>query len=166
MVDSPSFICDSMLGRLSRWLRVLGYDTLYRKDISDEDIINLLSRCNIRILLTRDRQLYIRVVEKGFKAVLILYENIIQQLSYIGKKLDLNLKVDPDNSRCSICNSKLVRVSDINSLRAIIPPLLRRSKRRFWYCRKCNKAFWKGRMWPNISRITSSALKNMRKKNL
>ncbi len=166
MDEKPSFICDSMLGRLSRWLRVLGYDTLYQRDIEDEEIINLLADCKIRILLTRDRQLYTRVVEAGLKSILIPYENIIRQLAYIGKKLNLNLKLDPDNSRCSVCNSRLVKVSNIDSVRALIPPLLRRGNRNFWYCHKCNKVFWKGRMWPNISRIASTASKNMRKRNL
>jgi len=165
MREKPSFICDSMLGRLSRWLRVLGYDTVFQRDSSDYDILSLLKSEGNRILLTRDRQLYTRASCHGAECILIPYENIIEQLSYIGKKLGLSLKVNPDNSRCSMCNNPLVKVSNINSIRGLIPPLLRLSGRRFWYCVKCNKVFWKGRMWPNISRIASAASKAMRRVN-
>jgi uncharacterized protein with PIN domain len=134
--------------------------------MTDEEIINLLSDGNRRILITRDKDLYTRAIDKGFKAILLPYENIIQQLAFIGRELNLNLKVDPNNSRCSICNTSLVKVSNVESVRSCIPPLLRSCKRDFWYCGKCNKVFWKGRMWPNIVKITSAASKNMRKRNL
>lgn len=159
MAADFSFICDSMLGRLGRWLRVLGYDTVFRREISDSDILLLLkSECQ-RILLTRDKRLHEKTIRIPLKSILITDDDIVKQLAYVGKALKLNLKVDPDNSRCSFCNTPLTRIIEPSGFRGLIPPSLRGTRRNFWYCSNCNKIFWKGRMWPNITRITVAASK-------
>jgi hypothetical protein len=69
MVEEPlKFMADSMLGRLARWLRILGYDVVYETSISDDDLIAKALREN-RIILTMDRELADR---KSAKNALLL----------------------------------------------------------------------------------------------
>jgi uncharacterized protein with PIN domain len=154
-----------MLGRLSRWLRVLGYDTLFKSELTDDDIKALLELEPKRILITRDKRLH-EYTSRNNKTILILDDDIIKQLAYVNKILNINLKVNPDNSRCSFCNTVVKRIKDITSIKGLVPPLLRSNKRNFWYCSTCNKMFWKGRMWPNINKISSAAIREAKKDSL
>ena len=61
---SPSFLVDAMLGNIARKLRIFGYDTLYLKDTSDSSVLGIASR-EKRILLTRDKELFRRVIKEG-----------------------------------------------------------------------------------------------------
>ncbi|MHA1753931.1 MAG: Mut7-C RNAse domain-containing protein [Candidatus Odinarchaeia archaeon] len=159
-----SFICDDMLGRLNKWLRVLGYDSLFSNTYTDDELLSLLIENDDRILLTRDKNLYLRALKHNRKALFIQDQEIVKQLAYLKKKLNINLKVQPDISRCSFCNTPLKKVNSINKFKALIPPKLR-NRRKFWYCSKCNKIFWKGRMWPNIIELPMRALKASLTKN-
>ena len=67
---SPSFLVDAMLGNIARKLRIFGYDTLYLKDTSDTSVLGIASR-EKRILLTRDKELFRRVIKEGIDGVLL-----------------------------------------------------------------------------------------------
>ena len=78
IVHSPAFFADAMLGRLARWLRMLGYDTAYEKVISDESLIaGVLTEH--RWLLTRDRYLVQRKVVRD-RQTLIVSDHLQDQL--------------------------------------------------------------------------------------
>jgi uncharacterized protein with PIN domain len=73
---SPSFLVDAMLGNIARKLRIFGYDTLYLKDTSDTSILGIAMR-EKRILLTRDKELFRRVIKEGIEGMLLeQYEGI------------------------------------------------------------------------------------------
>ncbi|TFG55378.1 MAG: hypothetical protein E4H30_07370 [Methanomassiliicoccus sp.] len=86
----PSFLLDGMLGSLSRWLRLLGYDAEYVRDASDREMLSLLQG-NDRLLLTRDRQLAERAGDRG---VLITVTDLNSQLVWLENRIGLRLQPD------------------------------------------------------------------------
>ena len=82
----PRFSADEMLGSLARWLRLMGYDTIYERDSSDTAILER-ARVDERILLTRDKKLAERAKEKG------LYINAREQDDQIRQAV---LSVGPE----------------------------------------------------------------------
>ena len=77
--ELPPLLADAMLGRLSRWLRLLGYDTLYASSMSDHQIV-ARARAEGRVVLTRDRDLAQR---KGIRCLLIQSQALEDQVSIV-----------------------------------------------------------------------------------
>lgn len=139
----PRFSADEMLGSLARWLRLMGYDTIYERDSSDTAILER-ARVDERILLTRDKKLAERAKEKG------LYINAREQDDQIRQAvLALGLSFDEDLSRCTACNGELMVVSKEEASQSV-PDGALRSNERFFRCRSCGKYYWKGSHWKNI----------------
>jgi uncharacterized protein with PIN domain len=141
--DVPSkeyqFIADAMLGRLARWLRFLGFDTLYYPDITDNDLIRIAREQN-RCILTRDTRL---VKIKGLKDyVLISSNDSFQQLLELKEKLEL--KQFNLFSRCVACNGHLVKISDKSEIKDTIPEFVFLNYDLFTKCENCGRIFWEG----------------------
>ena len=84
------FIADSMLGDVARWLRMLGYDTLYSKSIKDHEILIIAERDD-RVILTRDISLVRRARKRGLRAILIDSTEIVDvPVSYTHLTLPTN----------------------------------------------------------------------------
>ncbi|MEM0063943.1 MAG: Mut7-C RNAse domain-containing protein [Metallosphaera sp.] len=130
------FIADAMLGKLARWLRILGYDTLYFKDSEDWKIIKIAKNEN-RIILTRDRALCKKAEKSSIDCFVVLPDDEIEKVLFLlSKKYGIVLEVNPDSSRCSECNGVLEKLD----------------KNR-WRCTKCKKEYWKGKHWETITEI-------------
>lgn len=112
------FLADSMLGKLAKWLRIMGYDThyqpFYRKGVID-DLIR-----DRRLLLTRDTS----IVGRNLKSFLVLPDNVKEQLDQMRACGFLDINRSQWFSRCLICNMKLERVSTKETL-ANIPEYVR-----------------------------------------
>ncbi|UCD36178.1 MAG: Mut7-C RNAse domain-containing protein [Nitrospiraceae bacterium] len=138
------FIADSMLGRLARWLRLLGHDTLYFADIDDSRLLRI-AREEERTLLTRDTRL-VRV--RGMKNFLLLTDNDpFCQLRQVLREFDLApssaAMSGQFTSRCSLCNTPLEdAVRD--DARGHVPPYVYHSAGRFRKCPHCDKFYWQG----------------------
>ena len=154
----PTFILDGMLGSLARWLRLLGFDVLYCKDRTDDEILSIV---NDRILLTRDKELLVRAQNQGFKAFNPGPPPITQMLRWLQERLRLSFNIDPDQSRCSLCNSRLSPARP-NDVRNDVPPKSFRHQRQFWQCtnQDCQKVYWQGRHWRRI-RLTLRDISNI-----
>jgi uncharacterized protein with PIN domain len=138
------FIADSMLGRLAKWLRMLGYDTLYYPRIEDRLLLRI-AREDDRILLTRDTRL---VKARGLRKFLLLTANDpFDQLRSVVRTLNLQYYKSGGStsmlSRCSICNCT---ISDIPKEKAKehVPEYVYLSSDRFKYCTGCDKFYWDG----------------------
>ena len=139
----PRFIADVMLGRLARWLRVLGYDTLYFTDMDDESLARR-ARVEDRILLTRDVELARR---RGTRTVLLADEQVEAQLHALGESL--HLSANEAFSRCLNCNTPLVEF-DHAQARDLVPPYVFATQTRFRRCTPCGKVYWRGTHWAQM----------------
>src|SRR5215470_10231712 len=101
----PTFIADVMVGRLARWLRILGFDVLYSNRFNDDEIIRLAGAEN-RIVLTRDRGMKPRLAVDSL--IFIEHDDLDPQIAQVLQK------VGPQPlrpfSRCLECNELLVSV--------------------------------------------------------
>jgi uncharacterized protein with PIN domain len=140
MTESPLFIADAMLGSLSKWLRILGFDTLYFKKIDDNELIRIAKQED-RMLLTRDAGLAKRKTIDN--CILINSNNTFEQLKEVllwVKGQGSRGKGDP---RCTVCNGLLMPV-DKKSVMDAIPDHIFLNCDSFFKCKNCGKIYWNG----------------------
>lgn len=154
MEKELKFIVDSMLGSLARWLRMLGYDTFYAKNWHDSRILEEAEKSG-RILVTRDRGLYRRALRRGIEAVLV-YENVVESLAKLHRVYGIRLEIDPDKSRCPLCNAPLRRASK-EEVKGRVPPRVFEAYDEFWVCTGCGQVYWRGGHWRGINEILIEA---------
>jgi hypothetical protein len=140
-VTTPRFVADHMLGSLARWLRMIGYDTIYDKGLDDKGMAEL-ARTENRFLLTRDKEL---AKEPG--ALLLEQDDLDSQLKATGAKF--GLKYNEGLIRCSTCNGDLLQLPK-EEAKAVVPEGAYAGNDKFWKCSKCGKIFWKGSHWLGI----------------
>jgi len=146
--EEYQFIADSMLGRLARWLRFMGFDTLYYPDITDGNLIRI-GREQERFILTRDTRL---VKIKGLKKyVLISSDDPFQQLLELIE--GLQLKRFHLFSRCVACNGQLMKIADKSEVKDAVPEFVLLNSNMFARCRSCGKIFWEGSHLKNFMEI-------------
>lgn len=128
-----------MLGRLARWLRFLGFDTLYYSDISDSRLIRIAREQN-RFVLTRDTRL-VRI--RAVKDYLLIKANdsYSQLLEVITT---LNLREFNPFSICVECNGQLTRISDKKEIIDLVPEFVFLNFNLFLKCSNCGKIYWEG----------------------
>ena len=148
--DRPRFAADSMLGSLARWLRMLGYDTTYGKDLDDGALAQLASAEQRRIL-TRDREL-----SKKPGAIFVEPDDLESQLKLVNEECKLSF--EEGAIRCSTCNGGLAEVAK-DEVKDRVPGGALASNDRFWKCDDCGKIYWRGSHWLGI-------LERFRKLNL
>jgi uncharacterized protein len=137
------FVVDAMLGRLARWLRVLGYDALYFSNAEDAALARR-ALADDRILLTRDVELARR---RGVRVILVSDDRVENQLREIIKLLPLS--ADRAFSRCLECNSPLVEFERTQA-RDLVPPYVFATQTRFRRCAGCGKVYWRGTHWAHM----------------
>ncbi|ESQ25807.1 MAG: hypothetical protein JCHSAcid_07440 [uncultured Acidilobus sp. JCHS] len=156
MDDQNKFIVDAMLGSLAKWLRLLGYDTLYSTSYNDAQIISIAARAK-RIMVTSDKGLYRRAIKAGLRAVLLPESGVTESLARLASAGLVELRVDPSKSRCPLCNGVLKEVTDKNLVRGRVPPGALAKYSKFYVCTRCGHVYWEGGHWRNIRRIVEEA---------
>jgi uncharacterized protein with PIN domain len=146
--DKPTFILDGMFGSLARWLRLLGYDTIFCNDWVDDDI---LAATEDRILLTRDKELITRAHARGLKAFNPGPRPIAKMLRRLQDHLGITFVINPSTSRCSTCNAHLVHALP-EEVKAQVPPRSFHQHTLYWQCTNpdCRQVYWQGRHWKRI----------------
>jgi len=136
------FLADGMLGRLARWLRLLGYDTVFQTNRSKEKLVQLAIEEN-RVFLTRDRKFTQR--EWPFSVVYVFSENPGEQL----KQVVVEMKLDPLSRRFSLCSLCNVPVQNVERERIVdsVPRDVWKREKSFWECPRCRRIYWKGGHW-------------------
>ncbi len=144
------FIADAMLGRLVRWLRILGYDTAYEKAITDEALIEYVVREH-RWLLTRDRRLVLRKLLRG-RHSLITSDVVEGQLHQLHRDLKLDLDMNSRRDyRCADCNVALIAIPR-DEAALLVPPFVAGKYQEFLQCPQCRRVFWPGTHWNDFWR--------------
>ena len=133
------FAADRMLGKLAKWLRIIGYDTIYSRTLSNDDFLSLAGED--RILLSRNSKL----VGKISSDRLIFIEENDPMIQFKGLIKKLHLKPDPDKffSRCTVCNGILKPV-ELESVAGKVPDYILNAHNKFSECRTCGKIYWPG----------------------
>ena len=138
MKNTPKFIVAENLGKLAKWLRFLGYDTIVLKAVGFNNKIRI-SRKDGRIYITRSRKEASSNI--SFPRRLILSERYIDQLQEITDLLSLDK--DRIFTRCSLCNSRLFSIEK-ERIKDLIPDYIYEHHDEFRLCRKCGKIYWQG----------------------
>jgi uncharacterized protein with PIN domain len=144
--SEPRLIADAMLGKLARWLRILGYDTLYNPRWPDNELVRL-ARAEGRILLTRDVELARR---RGVRMLFVVHDRVEAQLRQVVASL--GLPADGQFSRCPVCNEPLEAVPKSWAW-GYVPPYTFCTQREFRLCPRCNHFYWRGTHWQRMQRV-------------
>ncbi len=142
------FVADVMLGKLARWLRLIGYDTIYNPKLSTKELIKIANGEG-RIFLTRSKRVAEELGAKNF--YIVKAEKFKEQLNEVIKNLNLDTKTNLF-SRCSICNTEIIEVEKSNIIN-LIPEETAKSFDEFYQCPKCGKIYWDGSHTARIIKI-------------
>lgn len=140
-----------MLGRLAKWLRLLGYDTAYASTLPDHRIA-ARARAEGRVILTRDRELARR---RGIRSMLIDSQVLKAQIKEVVSALGAPA---PDSEpRCPRCNAILSEIG-VDDVRARVPAYVLEHHDHFRQCVACDKVYWPGSHWQNVQRVVEPLL--------
>jgi hypothetical protein len=148
------FSCDDNLGKLAKYLRILGFDTLFKEPIEDADLLRLAAS-EERFLLTRDHQLLSKTHPYGI--LVIELDEPLEQLRFVISSL--GLAVDPAQlfHRCSICNTVCETIDKSQAENHVFPFILK-TKEIIKQCPSCKRYYWKGTHYKRLLRELKSAI--------
>lgn len=139
--DKARFIADCMLGKLAKWLRMIGYDCIYIQDADDDELVGLAVREN-RILLTRDKALCDRRMVKS-RCIMIGWVSTSGQVIQVLRELKLDPPKEALFTRCAVCNSEIQHISRDRVL-GKVPLFVYNTQQDYGHCEKCNRIYWRG----------------------
>lgn len=145
------FLADAMLGRLAKWLRILGYDTAFLADTDDFAVMRL-ARAEGRIILTRDRELSTR---RGVEALFINSETLKEQLRQVWQQI--GPPPDTASPRCPVCNTRL-SPADAQTVAAHVPRYVQQTQKLFSFCTDCERVYWPGTHWEQMRDMINDTL--------
>lgn len=140
------FIADNNVGKLARWLRLIGYDTVLLKQKDDAQMIKMALGDN-RVILTKDAQfMKRRMVTNGtLKTVHIEQDDPEVQVREVVETLSLDYGFKPF-SRCLECNGALV-ARDKEDVKGLIPAHVFETQTQYAQCPACQRIYWPGTHW-------------------
>lgn len=131
------FAVENTLGKLAKWLRILGFDTFYKPDLSAEELMDIGTE---RILLTRT----VRILGKNTSRIIfITSDNPFEQLREVIGTLCIAQKDVRPFSRCVRCNTMIQKV-DKDSIRKMVPDYIWETHDAFRSCSQCGRIYWPG----------------------
>lgn len=144
--DSKKFIVDSNVGKLAKWLRMLGYDAVFFEGDDDAYMIDRALKED-RVILTRDTQVMKRgVITSGrLKAILIDSDKVESQVLQVIETLHLDFQSRPFTI-CLECNNPLEERSK-EEIRDRVPPYVFKTQQQYMECPVCHRIYWRGTHW-------------------
>ena len=145
------FIVDNNVGKLAKWLRIMGYDALLFSGEDDGRMVKVALAQN-RVILTKDTQIMRRrlVTSGRLKAILIEDDDVEAQLHQVVEVLNLGYHFRPF-SICPECNQCLIE-KDKDAVRELVPPYVFKTQRLYMECPSCHRLYWRGTHWQAMSR--------------
>ena len=155
MTDNLKFIVDNNVGKLVRWLRMMGYDTLFFNGGDDSQMV-AVALTEGRVILTRDTQIMKRgVVTKGWlKAILIQSDEPEQQMRQLVETLNLDFQFGLFTI-CLECNQTLLERSQ-QQVEDLVPPYVFRTRSQYMECPACHRIYWRGTHWEAMKQTLES----------
>ena len=145
-----------MLGKLTRWLRILGQDVKYSQFFTDEQLL-LIAKKEKRILLTTDRELHRRALIQKNRS-LYVEGGIEEKISAVSKIFKIKLEVNMKKTRCPKCNS-LLKSKGRQEVSSKLYKTTLIHHNDFWLCSECDKIYWMGAHWRNIRKSLNKSRK-------
>lgn len=146
------FVLDVHLGRLARFLRLLGFDTDYVSHRDDAELVEIARRGG-RILLTRDRELL--KYDALTHGIFVRATDPEEQLLEVVARLHLSSSSRPF-TRCMACNGELADVAKEAVLERL-PEAVRREQDEFKACPDCNRVYWRGSHFRRLEQLVHRA---------
>ena len=148
LIERPRFLIDLNVGRLAKWLRVMGYDAVFLPDADDGELLRV-AKMQGRVLVTRDRYiLERRVVTSGeAKVLLVSSDDFRRQMHELASTLSLDFQ--SSFSRCIECNQALRSIAK-EQVEERVPPFVFSTQEQFHECRQCRRLYWRGTHWHNM----------------
>jgi uncharacterized protein len=136
---NPKFVADVHLGRLTKYLRIIGLDVLYKNNFDDEEIVRI-SLKEKRAILTKDRGILKR--NEVIHGYWVRSTKVEEQVKEVLKRFDLKNEIK-EFSRCLECNEPLKPITK-ETIIDQLPPKVANRQNEFYKCSSCNKIYWKG----------------------
>ena len=158
-MNAPKFIVDNNAGKLAKWLRIMGYDTLFFNGRDDSGLI-AIALAEDRVILTRDTQIIKRrVVTSGqLKAILIQSDEPERQMRQVIDTLNLDWQFKPFTI-CLECNPPLVERSK-QQVSNLVPPYVFQTQSQYMECPACHRIYWKGTHWQAMTKKLEKFIKD------
>ncbi len=139
--DSAAFLAESTLGKLAKWLRLAGFDTLFDKSRPDPIRLKQIASAEGRVILTRTKTV-IRHAQPQ-ECLFIRSNAPLDQAREVMSYFKIQRKSLRPLSRCAICNCPLQRISR-EELEDRVPAYVRQQHDFFMNCQQCNRVYWSG----------------------
>ena len=148
MHKEPRFVVDVNVGRLAKWLRVMGYDTVFPSENGDNQLVRIALRED-RVLVTRDAEIARRRAARTGQMTVVRIEkdDLRSQLRQVVR--DLNLNLSGGFSRCVRCNEPLRPIAK-QDVADRLPPYVLLTQPKFFECQECCRVYWPGTHWTNM----------------
>ena len=137
----PAFVADCTLGKLAKWLRLAGFDTLYDKKPPDFWRIVKSAQSQDRFILSRTQRVIRHL--KDTQGIFIESNDPVQQARQVIRYFNIQRTDLRPMSRCSRCNLEL-QAAEPEQIRSIAPDYIRQSHEKFQMCRRCLRLYWPG----------------------
>ncbi len=159
MTENPRFIVDHNVGKLAKWLRMMGYDTLFFSGDNDSRLI-ALARKEDRVILTKDTQIMRRrlVTNGQIKTILIRDDKPEIQMHQVITTLNLDPQFRPF-SICLECNQLLAERSK-TQVKKLVPPYVFQTQSQYMECPTCHRIYWRGTHWQAMTRKLKGFMSN------
>ena len=144
-----TFIVDTTLGKLAKWLRILGYDTVYWRADDPEGILRR-AREEQRTLVTKDTKLF--KAKGSLEALLIREDNPFRQLQEVVRHFRLLVNKGMLFTRCLACNAPLEAI-DPEEAKGGVPDHIYHTHQEFSRCSVCRKVYWAGTHYGQMARV-------------
>jgi len=151
LINHPKFIVDHNVGKLAKWLRLMGYDALFFDGSNDSQLI-ATALAEGRVILTRDTQIMKRgIVTSGrLKAILIEGDKPELQICQVIESLNLDCQFRPFTI-CLECNQALLERSK-QQVKDRVPPYVFQTQNQYMECPNCHRIYWRGTHWQAMTK--------------
>lgn len=151
-MENTRFIADVNVGKLAKWLRMVGFDTVSFDGVDDAEIVEI-GRAEGRVVLTRDTGIVARRSIAGgqVKAILIESDRLNRQITQVIRELKIDYAKLKPLTICLECNQPLVARNKVD-IKDRVPPYVFNTQEQFVECPQCNRIYWKGTHWPAMQR--------------